>query len=251
MLYTLRFFLMNNLTVGILLTDHVLDDLQPKHGDQDDFYFKIFGEADINIKLKIYDVTLNNYPSDMHECDGYLITGSKLSVYDDVEWIKDLEQYIRVLNEQKKFLLGVCFGHQLIAKALGGEVSKAEIGWVTGLQSYIFHHNFPWLSDLNQEVKLIHSHQDQITKLPDQATLVASSKNVPIAMYYIDDHIMSIQGHPEFTNEYAYDVVCKRRDIIGEELFRRTEESLLNESSSYLEVTNWWIQFFKYQFRIQ
>ena len=251
MLYTLRFFLMNNLTIGILLTDHVLDDLQPKHGDQDDFYFKIFGEADINIKLKIYDVTLNNYPSYMDECDGYLITGSKLSVYDDVKWIKDLEQYIRVLNEQKKFLLGVCFGHQLIAKALGGEVCKAEIGWVTGLQSYTFHHNFPWLSDLNQDVKLIHSHQDQITKLPDQATLVASSKNVPIAMYYIDDHIMSIQGHPEFTNEYAYDVVCKRRDIIGEELFRRTEESLLNESSSYLEVTNWWIQFFKYQFRIQ
>ena len=251
MLYTLRFFLMNNLTIGILLTDHVLDDLQPKHGDQDDFYFKIFGEADINIKLKIYDVTLNNYPSDMDECDGYLITGSKLSVYDDVKWIKDLEQYIRVLNDQKKFLLGVCFGHQLIAKALGGEVCKAEIGWVTGLQSYTFHHNFPWLSDLNQDVKLIHSHQDQITKLPDQATLVASSKNVPIAMYYIDDHIMSIQGHPEFTNEYAYDVVCKRRDIIGEELFRRTEESLLNESSSYLEVTNWWIQFFKYQFRIQ
>ena len=251
MLYTLRFFLMNNLTIGILLTDHVLDDLQPKHGDQDDFYFKIFGEADINIKLKIYDVTLNNYPLDMHECDGYLITGSKLSVYDDVRWIRDLEQYIRVLNEQKKFLLGVCFGHQLIAKALGGEVCKAEIGWVTGLQSYTFHHNFPWLSDLNQDVKLIHSHQDQITKLPDQATLVASSKNVPIAMYYIDDHIMSIQGHPEFTNEYAYDVVCKRRDIIGEELFRRTEESLLNESSSYLEVTNWWIQFFKYQFRIQ
>ena len=251
MLYTLRFFLMNNLTIGILLTDHVLDDLQPKHGDQDDFYFKIFGEADINIKLKIYDVTLNNYPSDMDECDGYLITGSKLSVYDDLKWIKDLEQYIRVLNEQKKFLLGVCFGHQLIAKALGGEVCKAEIGWVTGLQSYTFHHNFPWLSDLNQDVKLIHSHQDQITKLPDQATLVASSKNVPIAMYYIDDHIMSIQGHPEFTNEYAYDVVCKRRDIIGEELFRRTEESLLNESSSYLEVTNWWIQFFKYQFRIQ
>ncbi len=251
MLYTLRFFLMNNLTIGILLTDHVLDDLQPKHGDQDDFYFKIFGEADINIKLKIYDVTLNNYPSDMDECDGYLITGSKLSVYDDVKWIKDLEQYIRVLNDQKKFLLGVCFGHQLIAKALGGEVCKAEIGWVTGLQSYTFHHNFPWLSDLNQDVKLIHSHQDQITKLPDQATLVASSKNVPIAMYYIDDHIMSIQGHPEFTNEYAYDVVCKRRDIIGEELFRRTEESLLNESSSYLEVTNWWIQFFKYQFKIQ
>ena len=242
---------MNILTIGILLTDHVLDDLKPKHGDQDDFYSKIFGEVDTNIKLKIYDVTLNNYPADMDECDGYLITGSKLSVYDEVKWIRDLEHYIRSLNEHKKFLLGVCFGHQLIAKALGGDVSKAEIGWVTGLQSYIFHDNFPWLRNLNQDVKLIHSHQDQITKLPDQATLVASNENVPIAMYFIDNHIMSIQGHPEFTNEYAYDVVCKRRDIIGEELFKRTEESLLNETSSYLEVTNWWIEFFKYQFKTQ
>jgi GMP synthase-like glutamine amidotransferase len=242
---------MNNLTIGILLTDHVLDDLKPKHGDQDNFYSKIFGEVDTNIKLRIYDVTLNDYPADMDECDGYLITGSKLSVYDDVKWIRDLEHYIRSLNEHKKFLLGVCFGHQLIAKALGGEVRKAEIGWVTGLQSYIFHDNFPWLRNLNQDIKLIHSHQDQITKLPDQATLVASNENVPIAMYFIDNHIMSIQGHPEFTNEYAYDVVCKRRDIIGEELFKRTEESLLNETSSYLEVTNWWIEFFKYQFKTQ
>ena len=251
MLYKLTFLLMDKLTIGILLTDHVLDDLKPKHGDQDDFYSKIFGEADTNIKLKIYDVTLNNYPADINECDGYIITGSKLSVYDDEKWIRDLEQYIRNLNQNKKSLLGVCFGHQLIAQALGGEVCKAEIGWVTGLQSYTFHDNFPWLKDLNREIKLIHSHQDQITKLPDQATLVASNKNVPMAMYYIDNHIMSIQGHPEFTNEYAYDVVCKRRDIIGEVLFKRTEESLLNETSSYLEVTNWWIEFFKYQFKIQ
>ena len=69
MLYKLTFLLMDKLTIGILLTDHVLDDLKPKHGDQDDFYSKIFGEADTNIKLKIYDVTLNNYPADINECD--------------------------------------------------------------------------------------------------------------------------------------------------------------------------------------
>ena len=85
----------------------------------------------------------------------------------------------------------------------------------------------------------------QVSELPEKATLVASNSKVPIAMYYIDNHIMSVQGHPEFTNEYAYDVVCKRRDILGEELFKQTEDSLLKEKSSYLEVTRWWISFFK------
>ena len=86
---------------------------------------------------------------------------------------------------------------------------------------------------------------------PKGTTLVASNDSVPNAMYFIGDHIMSIQGHPEFTNEYAYDVVCKRRDLLGEESFQSAEHSLLNEQSNYLEVTNWWIDFFRYQFKSQ
>ena len=66
-------------------------------------------------------------------------------------------------------------------------------------------------------------------------------------MYFIGNHIMSIQGHPEFTNDYAYDVVCKRRDVLGEERYSLAAESLLNEKSDYLEVTNWWVDFFKAQ----
>ena len=251
MFYKLRFTAMNELTIGILLTDHVLEDLQVKHGDQNDFYDKIFSEAGPYIKLKIYDVTANEYPQEIEECDGYLITGSKLSVYDDVQWIRDLENFVCLLNNNKKPLLGICFGHQLIAKALGGEVSKARVGWVLGLQEYVFHNNFPWIENLNENVKLIHSHQDQVIQLPEGTTLVASNDSVPNAMYFIGDHIMSIQGHPEFTNEYAYDVVCKRKDILGEERFQLAEESLLNKQSNYLEVTNWCVNFFRYQFRSQ
>ena len=251
MFYKLRFTLMIDLTIGILLTDHVLDDLQIVHGDQNDFYDKIFSEADPNVNLKIYDVTVDEYPREIDECDGYLITGSKLSVYDNIRWIRDLENFVCLLHSKKKFLLGVCFGHQLIAKALGGEVKKAQVGWVLGLQEYTFHNHFPWLENPNKDIKLIHSHQDQVTNLPEGTTLVASNNSVPNAMYFIGDHIMSIQGHPEFTNEYAYDVVCKRRDILGEELFQSAEQSLLNEQSNYIEVTNWCLDFFRYQFKSQ
>ena len=242
---------MGNLKIGILLSDHVLDDLQEKHGNQDNFYRRIFQETNQDVTIEIYDVTQFTYPKSLNECHGYIITGSKLSVYDNVRWIKELEEFVTDLFLNKRPLLGVCFGHQLIAKALGGEVKKADIGWVLGVQSYEFKTNYPWLEYMNEDVQLIHSHQDQVMRLPERATLVASNKHVPNSMYYIEDHVMCMQGHPEFTNAYAYDVLCKRRDVLGEDKFKQAESSLLNEKTDYLEVTNWWLEFFKSKNQLQ
>ena len=242
---------MGNLKIGILLSDHVLDDLQEKHGNQDNFYRRIFQETNQDVTIEIYDVTQFTYPKSLNECDGYIITGSKLSVYDNVRWITELEEFVTDLFLNKRPLLGVCFGHQLIAKALGGEVKKADIGWVLGVQSYEFKTNYPWLEYMNEDVQLIHSHQDQVMRLPERATLVASNKHVPNSMYFIEDHVMCMQGHPEFTNAYAYDVLCKRRDVLGEDKFKQAESSLLNEKTDYLEVTNWWLEFFKSKNQLQ
>ena len=99
----------SNLTIGILLTDHVVPKLIEKHGDQDEFYEYIFNEVDPSINLKVYDVVIDEYPNDIDECDGYIITGSKLSTYDDVDWIKTLEEYVRTLDVSKKKLLSKLF----------------------------------------------------------------------------------------------------------------------------------------------
>ena len=170
----------SNLTIGILLTDHVVPKLIEKHGDQDEFYEYIFNIVDPSINLKVYDVVIDEYPYDIDECDGYIITGSKLSTYDDVDWIKTLEEYIRTLDASKKNLLGVCFGHQLIAQALGGKVEKAKVGWTLGVQPYDFLYKFPWVKNHNESVRLIHSHQDQVTELPLKAELIAKNDRVPI-----------------------------------------------------------------------
>ena len=237
---------MNNLTIGILLTDHVVPELLEDHGDQTDFYDYIFNLADPSVKLRIYDVVLNQYPKSIDECDGYLITGSKLSVYDSEEWIRKLESYIQELNEYKKPLLGVCFGHQLIAKALGGKAEKASVGWTLGVQNYEFKTSFPWVHDQNLSVSLIHSHKDQVTELPETAQLVASNNSVPIAMFRIGNHIMSMQGHPEFTSEYAHAVARMRKEVLGKKAYEKASFSLKNETTDNVEVAKWWIDFFRY-----
>ena len=237
---------MNTLTIGILLTDHVVPELLSEHGDQTDFYDYIFNLADPTINLRFYDVVLDHYPKSIDECDGYLITGSKLSVYDAEDWIRKLENYVQLLNEKKKALLGVCFGHQLIAKALGGKSEKASIGWTLGVQDYDFQDTFPWVEDQSQSVGLIHSHQDQVTQLPKQAKLIASNTRVPIAMFKIGDHVMSMQGHPEFTPEYAHAVATMRKEILGEEVYKKASDSLKNQIADNVEVAKWWVDFFKF-----
>jgi len=237
---------MNTLTIGILLTDHVVPELLSDHGDQTDFYDYIFNLADPTINLRFYDVVLDHYPESIDECDGYLITGSKLSVYDAEDWIRKLENYVQLLNEKKKALLGVCFGHQLIAKALGGKSEKAAIGWTLGVQDYDFQDTFPWVEDQSQSVGLIHSHQDQVTQLPKQAELIASNTRVPIAMFKIGDHVMSMQGHPEFTPEYAHAVATMRKEILGEEVYKKASDSLKNQIADNVEVAKWWVDFFKF-----
>ena len=87
-------------------------------------FLKVFWAVDPSIQFQTYEVQLNNYPLDIDECDAYLITGSKASSYDDEQWIHDLKKFIQSLNKNKKKLIGICFGHQIIAEALGGSVKK-------------------------------------------------------------------------------------------------------------------------------
>ena len=120
--------------IGILLTDHVIDKLIPKHGDQDSFYLNLLPKLNNKVSLEIYDIEKGEYPDDINKCDGYIITGSKVSTYDNLPWIRELENFIQLLHEKRKSLIGVCFGHQLIAQALGGKVEK--VGWTVGTHKY-------------------------------------------------------------------------------------------------------------------
>ena len=232
--------------VGILLTDHVMDELQIRHGDMSDFYKFIFNEVDPTISLKIFEVVNNEYPEEINECEGYLITGSRESVYDQFKWIDYLKEKLIEMESFKKPVLGICFGHQLIAQVLGGRADEAKVGWTVGNQTYELEKKFPWSENNISSIKLLHSHKDQVTKLPADAQLIASTKKVPIAMFHIGNHILSHQGHPEFTSEYVFDVATKRRKILGEETYLEAVNNLQNTSPDNRIVAKWWVDFLRF-----
>ena len=115
--------------IGILNTDTLKTEFDTKYGQYPAMFSKVLMHAEPKIKIYSYEVQNGEYPDELDECDAYLITGSKVSAYDDLPWIIELKNFIRTLHQHQKKLVGICFGHQLIAEALGGSVERATEGW--------------------------------------------------------------------------------------------------------------------------
>ena len=119
--------------IGILNTDTLKTEFDTKYGQYPAMFRNVLLQADPNIQIHSYEVQFGDYPATLDECDAYLITGSKVSAYDDIPWINELKIFVRALHQHQKKLIGICFGHQLIAEALGGKVERSKGGWHVGV----------------------------------------------------------------------------------------------------------------------
>ncbi|MCZ6501106.1 MAG: GMP synthase [Gammaproteobacteria bacterium] len=227
--------------VGVLQADSVLPQFQEEHGNYPEMFIRILSIGP-DIEFRIYDVERGVYPEDLDECDGYVITGSKKSVYDDEPWIKALIDFVRRLHENQKKVVGICFGHQMVAHALGGRTEPAREGWEVGIHQCQIVNKLDFMSPDLDEFGLLVSHKDQVTELPDGAELLATSEFCPNAMFRIDDHILTFQGHPEFTRAYARDLMEMREEILGEKTFQAGIASLGGGLDGDL-VGSWIIRF--------
>ena len=232
------------MTLGILEAGLVNESLRPEHGSYPDMFCTLLSEQDPTVKFKFYNVLDNEYPSDINECDAYLITGSKHNSYDEDPWIVVLKDYIRTLVEQDKKLLGICFGHQLIAHALGGKAAKSDKGWGVGIYNNQITPklDLPWHKGHSAQFKLLVSHQDQVMMLPKGATLFASNPFCPNAAYFIEDKVLCFQGHPEFTTDYAKVLMQSRKDVIEEEAYDQALSSFTN-ATDHQSVARWMLDF--------
>ena len=154
------------------------------------------------------------------------VSNSGFSVYDDVPWIHKLKAFVKKLHENKKKLVGICFGHQMVAEALEGNVSKAGSGWSVGVQSNSLNEASQHYGFQQNDFLLCSNHQDQVTELPSGAKVLAGNEICPIAAMGIEDHILTFQGHPEFSEGYARALLDMRREIFGEELYQSAIDSL-------------------------
>lgn len=230
--------------LGILKTDAVREEWVPQFGEYPDMFMRLLGERDPSLEFTVYDVMLEQYPDTIDEVDAYLITGSKFSVYEDLPWIHRLLDFIRELHARRTKIIGICFGHQAVAHALGGRTAKADAGWGVGLHRYRFHTHSAWLDDGNPEFAVLVSHQDQVIENAPGTEVLAGSTFCPNAVCRIGDHVLTFQGHPEFVNAYSRAIIEYRRDTIGEATAREGLESLAEEPES-ARMADWMLAFLR------
>ena len=194
--------------VGILQTGVPPPELEPRFGRYDAMFGTLLGSG---FSTRTYDVQSGELPEDAADHPAYIVTGSPAGVYDDLPWIAPLKTFLQQAKGKAK-LIGICFGHQIMAEAFGGRVEKSDRGWGVGLQRYHVHERAPWMGDLPSFAIPI-SHQDQIVRQPPNSRALAGSDFNRFGLIAYDDQpAISFQCHPEFSPEFAKALIETRKD---------------------------------------
>jgi GMP synthase-like glutamine amidotransferase len=195
-----------------------------------------FGSAPI---YQEFDVRLGKFPVRCTAFDAYVITGSASSVYDGDAWIADLKRWLCALDPALP-LIGICFGHQIMAEAYGGSVERCKHGWRGGLEEYSVCFNEGWMDPVDSFVLPI-AHQDEVVEVPRTASVIAKSNLCANAVLsYRDRRAVSFQAHPEFTGNYAELLIdwYRRHGGISAQESARAKTSL-GRLNDRLRVISW------------
>jgi len=202
--------------IGILQSGHLPEEFLDTQGDYEQMIHRMLGGRDY--EFVTWNVVDGIFPDSATDADAWLVTGSKYGAYDDLPWIPKLEDLIRDINAARIPLVGICFGHQVIAQALGGKVIKFPAGWAIGSQDYDFD---------GESLPLNAWHQDQVVERPQGARVVASNDFCENAALAYGDHIFTVQAHPEFEAETIEGLIETRGSVIE-------DKSLLEQATENL-----------------
>ncbi len=226
--------------VGLLECDHVREDLLPIAGDYRQMFADLFNRHAPQLELVSFDVRNGEFPASTTACEAFVCTGSRFSAYDEDDWIQELKNFLRQLRDGDKPFVGICFGHQVMAEALGGKVEKAVQGWGIGVHSLNVIKQESWMLPEQSSCGIQYSHRDQVVRLPENSVLLGESAHCPVAMYRVGETMLGIQGHPEFPAAYVEALVRGRTELIGADKVNAANFSAPTDEAI---ITNWLSKF--------
>jgi len=198
--------------IGVLQTGSVAEEIIDQHGPYVTMFERMLQRADPTFSAVLWDVNVKGeIPTSPGEADGWIITGSRHGVYEDHDWIEPLKAFLRDAHAARVPLVGVCFGHQILAEALGGKVVKSDRGWGCGIHEYGIDRRAPWMDEDMETIRIHAMHQDQVVEVPSGTIVLARSEFCPYAALAYGDTAMSIQPHPEFDASFQRDIIGLRR----------------------------------------
>ena len=228
--------------IGLLRCDDIFEELRPEYGGYQQLFTNLFAATGKPVEFVDVPVFQGIFPSGPDDHDAWLITGSVRGIYEDEPWIRSLLDLVRDLDAARAPTLGVCFGHQAIAQALGGRVERVQT-WGLGNRTAHITSRETWMDPDHDEVGVVYCHRDPVLDMPPAARLVATADHCPVAALAVGDHMLGVQAHPEFDAHYA-DVLYRGR------LTQNSPEGVLDEALSTLdaplhriEVAKWMLRF--------
>ena len=225
---------MQRMKLCILENDVVDPAVSPSYGSYGAMVDRLLRSVGAHWHIEIFCTSLGQFPTSYTPYDAVLLTGSRADSFSQEAWVVQLRDHVHHLLQIQKKLLGICFGHQLIALCLGSRVGRAPQGWGLGRMIYQWHAP-EWITHaesahlkLASQVALLASHQDQVFDLPAGASLLASNLFCPIAAFAVGRHVFCVQAHPEFVADYSAYLLDKRRTSLLEDHYAASRSSLLD-----------------------
>ncbi len=220
--------------IGILQTGHAMEQIQQVQGDYDAMFARLLdGNGFDYVTFNVVD---NEFPNGAEAADGWLITGSRHGAYEDHDWIPPLEALIREIYAAGRPLIGICFGHQIIAQALGGRVEKFSGGWDAGLTEYEIE---------GENLALNAWHQDQVVERPQDARVIGSTPFCQYAALAYGDRILTYQPHPEF-DEFVIEQFIEHRGkgVLSDKMMDKARAGL-TQSTGRDQIAKRMAEFFR------